>query len=431
MPSRAEMRKRGEEALRAIVIAILGVMLWLSLHPVADVRARNLTARDAGVRNLAEWSAMSAAPSAIQLALDSVPSPINRAWLGAIAGAGTRVQWKGNLPALMVDAQPISAPTGGTAVRIASSRSPVALSDDAGALDTLRAAKGGGTIVVDNVVGVIAARSSGAAGSTISRDSALLRKVLVLGTAGWETKFMAAALEEAGWKVDAAVRVAPGVQTTQGPAALIDTARYSAVVAVDAGAAPYAARLAEFVRSGGGVVMGPGAAALDAMSSIRAGAVGRASSGSRPASGGTVDRTTLNFLPLTPLRGDAVTLEARNGATTVAARRVGAGRVLQLGYEDTWRWRISGGDGAVRDHRRWLSGLVSSVAYAPRVSRSIPVETDEAPVADFVGAVGVSPSASFASTAPSRATNWLLPLFVLLSLMLVSEIGSRRLRGAA
>ena len=74
---------------------------------------------------------------------------------------------------------------------------------------------------------------------------------------------------------------------------------------------------------------------------------------------------------------------------------------------------------------------MSSVAYAPRVSRSIPVETDEAPVADFVGAVGVSPSASFASTAPSRATNWLLPLFLLLSLVLVSEIGSRRLRGAS
>lgn len=430
MPSRAEVRGRAEHVLRAMVIAILAVMLWRSLHPEADGGARNLTAREVGTRKLAEWSVMSSAPSSIQLALDSVPSPIDRAWLSAIVGAGTRVLWKGDLSPLMVDAQPIPSPTGGTSVRVASSHSPVVLTDDAGALDTLRATNGGSTIVVDDAVGVIAARTSGAAGSTISRDSVLLRKVLVLGNAGWETKYIAAALEEAGWKVDAVVRVAPGVQTTQGAAAPIDTSRYSAVIAVDGGAAPYAGGIAEFVRSGGGVVIGPGAAVLDAMSPIRVGAVGRASE-SRPASTGTVDRATLPVRAIAPLRGDAVTLEARNGAATVAARRVGAGRVLQLGYEDTWRWRMTGGDDAVRDHRQWLSGLVSSVAYAPRVSRSVSVQTDEAPVADFVGAVGVSPSAPFAAAAPSRATNWLLPLFLLLSLVLAGEIGSRRLRGAS
>ena len=54
----------------------------------------------------------------------------------------------------------------------------------------------------------------------------------------------------------------------------IDTARYSAVVALDSAASPYTARIAEFVRSGGGLVMEPGAALLGDMSSLRAGNVG-------------------------------------------------------------------------------------------------------------------------------------------------------------
>src|SRR6185503_15174723 len=117
-----------------------------------------------------------------------------------------------------------------------------------------------------------------ATASTIPRDSVMLHKVLVIGDAGWESKFVVAALEEAGWKVDAFIRVAPTVDVTQGSAAVIDTARYSAVVALDGAASPYASRIIEFARTGGGVVLAPPAASLDAMAALRAGAVGRANS---------------------------------------------------------------------------------------------------------------------------------------------------------
>src|SRR6185436_8678305 len=47
-------------------------------------------------------------------------------------------------------------------------------------------------------------------------------------------------------------------------------------------------------------------------------------------------------LELTSERG-AVVLERRNGRPIVAARRHYAGRVVAVGYDQTWRWRMSGG----------------------------------------------------------------------------------------
>src|SRR5260221_12504209 len=122
---------------------------------------------------------------------------------------------------------------------------------------------------------------AGATASTVPRDSVVLHKVLVISDANWESKFVVAALEEAGWKVDALIRVAPSVNVTQGSMAAIDTAGYSAVVALDGSASPYANRLADYVQSGGGVVLAPQAAAVDAMSSLGIGGVGQPPSHAR------------------------------------------------------------------------------------------------------------------------------------------------------
>jgi hypothetical protein len=304
--------------------------------------------------------------------------------------------------------------------------------DDVGVIDSLRAQNAGATVVLNSVAGNLAARVKSSVASTVQRDSLVLHKVLVIGDAGWESKFVVAALEEEGWKLDAFIRVAPGVDVTQGLAAVIDTSRYSAVIALDGASSPYASRIIEFARTGGGVVLTPQSASLDAMAQLRAGAVGRSSSeGPAIQASGSVSLATLAYAPITSLRSDAVPLERRGGAVTIAARRIGAGRALQLGYEGTWRWRMGGGDGAVRDHRFWWTGLVGSVAYAPRLPRAAgTTSTDEAPMAGLVAEIGPSTPEGAMSSLARRRSDLMASLFVFLTLGLVGEVASRRLRGA-
>jgi hypothetical protein len=256
---------------------------------------------------------------------------------------------------------------------------------------------------------------------------------LVIGNAGWESKFVVAALEENGWQVDAFIRVAPGVDVTQGSVAVIDTSRYSAVVALDGAAVPYANRIVEFARRGGGVVLTPQAASLDALAPLRAGAVGRASSDARAIqASGSVTLATLPLAPITSLRTDAVALDRRGVAVATAAKRIGAGRALQLGYEDTWRWRMGGGEGGVDDHGGWWTGLVSSVAYAPPVSRTPTFSlADEAPMIGLVSAIGPGTPAGPTANLSGSSTDWTAWLFALLAVGLIGEVASRRVRGAS
>jgi hypothetical protein len=433
MPSRAEMRVRLEHMLRGIVIVVLVVMLWQSLHAQIDSGSRAVSARGVGSGALAEWSALAKVPGRIHVQLDSVPSPIERVWLGALAGVGSIVTWSGDVAPVMIDAQPVASPTGGTKVSVAvPSGSSVVMSDDLGVIDSVNAQNAGAAIALNSTPDHLTVRVKVSVASTSTLDSVVLRRILVIGDAGWESKFVVAALEEEGWKVDAFIRVAPGVDVTQGSAAMIDTSRYSAVVALDGAAPPYASRIIEFARTGGGVVLSPQAASLDAMAPLRAGTVGRATSEARAMqAGGSVTLATLPLAPITSLRSDAVPLEKRGGAVALAARRIGAGRALQLGYEDSWRWRMGGGDGAVRDHRLWWTGLVSSVAYASRVPRATATSaTDEAPMIGLVAAIGASAPEGAASGLSGNRSGWMTWLFMLLTLGLIGEIASRRLRGA-
>jgi hypothetical protein len=129
------------------------------------------------------------------------------------------------------------------------------------------------------------------------------------------------------------------------------------------------------------------------------------------------------------MKSDALPLERRGGSIAVAARRFGNGRVVQSGYLDTWRWRMSGGENSVGEHRKWWTSALAGVAYAPVVTTTVSAATDNAPVARLIESLGKPTSAAkapLASTAASISLTW---LFAILSLSLLAEWVSRRTRG--
>lgn len=430
MRSRAEVRGKIETALRAVSLTILAWMLWLSLdrgRPEAVVSARSANLASA-VRG---WSRAGIAADRIAVQLDSTPSPLEREWLRALRGAGSDVRWSGDLPAAAVSVQAVASPRGGWNVLTAApGKTRVRIADDIGTLDTADARSGGARFAVPSASGVIHAKVGGTTARAPLGDSVQVKRVLVIGSAGWESKFVVAALEEDGWKVDSDMYVARGANVRQGSLSPIDTSRYSAVVALDGSAASRASEIARYAASGGGVILAGSAGSLDAFTQIRAGAPGRAQSApaleSEP---GSTTLRSLSVIPIASLRGDAIVLERRDGIIAAAARRHDAGRVLQEGYLDTWRWRMSGGDASPAEHRAWWTRAVASVAYAPHFASASNVVIDDAPVARLVEALGPSsgrPGSALAA-AGSVSLWW---LFALLSFCLLAEWASRRLRGS-
>jgi hypothetical protein len=266
--------------------------------------------------------------------------------------------------------------------------------------------------------------------------------VLVVGDAGWESKFLVAALEEAGWPVDAAVTLSPKVTVTQGPARTPQSSRH-AIVIVLPGASPAAiAPLRGFVQRGAGLIIVGSAARLPGLASVRVGSPGETVPGEFGAEASDLPRHGLDLVPIRQLSADAVALERRDGVIAVAARRIGAGRVVQVGYDNSWLWRMAGNDDAPGAHRRWWSSLLASVvpmrtaagsSTGPAASR---VDTlDAAPTAALARDLGLPTlQAGVASVAvgtantPWRDARWLL------SLALVSLVASwfiRRWRGLA
>ena len=420
-----------ETALRVVSVAVLAWMFWLSLD-----RARPETfasARSANLNNaLRDWTTAGIAPDRIVAQLDSTPSDIDRDWLRALRSSGSSVTWRGELVPVALSAQAIASPRGGWAVTAAApTTSKIMVSDEVGPLDTAVAASGGARYAIPSASGTVTARVGGSTASASLDDSVRIKRVLVLGSAGWETKFVVAALEEDGWKVDSDMRIAPGVDVSQGSLSPIDTSRYSAVVALDATAAPRATEISRYVSSGGGLVLAGASGSLDAFSALRAGATSRAVTPSvLESEPGSVDLNALRFIPIAGLRGDAIALERRNGNITAAARRHGAGRVLQEGYLETWRWRMSGGDTSPAEHRAWWTRSVASVAYAPHSRIATGTKPDNAPVARLVAAIGPASSARPASLSSASGSISLWLLFAILSFSLLGEWASRRLRGS-
>ena len=369
----------------------------------------------------------------VEAVLSAAPGAPYRDALAAIARAGGHVDWRAEhrLPDIALEVVPRVDPAGGVRAFVAADRGArVSLSDRASPLfDTIAVAEAPEAVTLAAFVPPLWGIAEDEAAIATPIDSLVLRRVAVLGAAGWEGKFLLAALEERGWRVSAAFAVAPAVAVTQGAALTLDTARTLAVIVLDSATAQSHAReIADFVRQGGGAVLAGNAAAAPALASIAAGRVGERVRPAALSFADTAPRRALGFREITRLATDALDIESREGRVAVAARRVGVGRVIQVGYDETWRWRFEGGARAAESERAWWSGVVSAAAYRAASPIASAANTQAAPLAQLIAALGppVTTAAS-ASVVPHGLPWWLLAVILA---AIVAEIASRRLRGA-
>ena len=357
--------------------------------------------------------------------LDAAPSPLAIAWLSALKHAGHAVSWDGSPPATVLTAEPVIAPGGAVRVNVAApANSRVTLADAAGAIDSARVADMGARFIVPLSIDTLSVHVNQQRLAVARPAEPILRPILVVGQAGWEAKFVASALEERGWKVLTRFAVAPAVDVRASEQPQIDTAHLSAIVAIDSSVAALGASIQRFVEQGGGLVLAGTAASARNVSPLAAGTVGPRIR-RNVAANDTIGLGTTGYYPVASVREDAVAIDRPSSSgVAVAARRVGAGRVLQIGYDDSWRWRMAGAAGSEAAHREWWSRVLSSVAYAPGADAH-DVKTFDAPLISLFGRLGPprpSPIASRGNIDPRL-------LLAIILLLLLVEWTSRRLRG--
>jgi hypothetical protein len=213
----------------------------------------------------------------------------------------------------------------------------------------------------------------------------------------------------------------------QGTIGAIDTATYAAVLAIDTVAARYAGQVGHYVRSGGGLVLWSAAATVPAFAVLAPGTSGALLPDQGDVPSDPAPRAALALTPLTQLRPDALVLERQRQQPALAARRIGPGRVVQIGYVDIWRWRMAGlGADAPAAHRVWLARVVADVAYTRRWALPAPV-MDVAPLATLVDRLGPASAPEPPEAGTPRVGAW---IFGLLIAALMLEWASRRMRGA-
>ena len=302
----------------------------------------------------------------------------------------------------------------------------VTLSDDVGVIDSVRVRQVGATVLVPVAVGRVVARAGTQRLAASAPDSTRTRAIVVIGGAGWEGKFIVSALEERGWPVIARFAVAPNVDVTQGTLAL-DTSRVAAVIAVDTSIQSLGAAIDRFVqfrrRTRAGGTIAPRRRRWSRCRRER-----RPLACARPSSRPTrSDSARRDSIPCRIVRRDAIVLDRRPAGVAMAARRIGAGRVLQVGYDDSWRWRMAGAAGSEHAHRDWWSRIVGSVAYAPEARTAVAVWRERA-----AGAAR-RPTRTGAKRDRRRARRRAAIdprlLMALMMICLLTEWGSRRLRG--
>lgn len=350
--------------------------------------------------------------------------PLERDSLAALRRAGRLVEWRGELAALAAVAEPTHEPRERWRLAAVGSAG-VLVRDSLGPIDSLANT---GTLTAEPTRGAMVVEQGSTRASSVPSVASRVGRVLVMARAGWESRFVVAALEEAGWRVDARLTLGRGRDVEQGATAL-SPARHSVVIVLDTlSAAESADALARFVRGGGGLVLG-GSAATAATGALGALLPARVTRLEPPETRSFEGHEPTHALPLYVLGArarDAIVLEQREALPAIAARRVGAGRVLQIGYADTWRWRMEGEGRAVEDHREFwsrMTGLAASAAVAPR---AVSVGVDEAPRAALVHALGDAAAGRAPLGEPRRLPPWLA---VAILLLLLAEWLSRRRRG--
>ena len=367
----------------------------------------------------------------IAVAGDTALDPVYRDWLAAERASGRAVSWSGSIQPVAIEVDPVVDPAGGERILVAAPPGPVRLSDSLGVLDSTSAGGGGAGFETGAVRGAVEVLVSGQRAVAIPRDSIAARRIAVFGRPSWETKFVMTALEERGWRVDARIPLTPDTAVVQGTPFRLDTAEVAAVVALDGAAEREAASIRRFVAQGGGLVLGAEAAKLPAFASFRAGAPGTRITPVELEPPADDPRRGLALLPVTRLDARAVVLEQSRGSVALAGRRSGLGRVIQLGYEDTWRWRMAGAEGSVKAHRRWWTRLVGAVAYRATLPGVAPVSPHDAPLARTIARLGPADSTRYSAPAPPPNRSTLTGLLFALALAsLLGEWASRRWRGA-
>jgi hypothetical protein len=430
MRSRVDWRSALEWALRVGSLALLAWMIWLATAARRAAGEHRVASSAPLEDSLASWTLDPRADS-LHVALEELPRREERDWLAALQRAGAAVTWSSRAitpVALAVEA--LNDPAGGVRASLAApAGARIVVSDSLGVLDTVVMAGPSASLRARAALGAARVSAGGPGASSALRDSLVQRGVAVLGRAGWEAKFIIAALEESGWKVSARLAVAPDIFVRQGSVKL-DTASTGVVVALDSTAARDARAIERFVRSGGGLVLAGDAARSSVFARIAVGRVGTRVRSAAISVSDSAPRRALGFYPISAPADEAVPLESRDGALAVAARRVGAGRVVQLGYDESWRWRLQGGSASPDAHRAWWSAVVGSAAYRAAQPLAHHGEAlDPAPLAATYAALGapVAPERAV----PARSTPPALRGWMLLALlaMLLAEWTSRRLRG--
>jgi hypothetical protein len=422
MRSRAERRRVGELVLRAALFAVLVVALWRSLQRPDASRIARATSSSALSKDLGKIVASNAVAS-IDLNTDAMPSRADRDALSALRRNGVAVRWNGSPPPLALEATRAREPEARARLHVAGGGTQVvALVDSAGLLDSVRAGTGA-TVDAASIVGTVRAEQGRFVASAMAPTEETRRAVLVLGRADWETKFVLQALSEAGWVVRARIPAAPNVDVRDDGILPIDTARYDVVVALDSSSADMAPAIVRFVAQGGGLIAAGGALEIDQLGRLAPARAGERHPGRILLADDSVTTRDLPLRPLSLARSDAISLQREQSGVTLAARRAGMGRVLAIGYDESWRWRMLGGSSGLAAHRRWWSSAAGSVA--PARESSAPATGDAAPLS------ALGPQSSPETTSNQRSRNSMpIILLIIASACLLAEIASRRFRGA-
>jgi hypothetical protein len=389
---------------------------------------------------------------------EALPAPGVRTGLNAVARRAGTVLWEDRTRArgLAASLNPAMHAAGAWRLQVAApAGAPLVVADAGSTLDSL-------TVPPTGVMGWQLAALAGVA--TVRLPTATLpllsprdpappapRVIRLIASAGWEAKFLTASLEEAGWRVDGTLAIAPRAAVRIGapvPAPLTSRT-VAAVVVLDSANADVAA-ISRYVRGGGGLLLSGEAAALSRWRPLVPVQVGTLVAGLAGALTSDRPRLGLAAYALRPAVDAALlvadTLGARTVRPLVVARRLGAGRVGVSALHETWRWRMEGREDGAAAHRRWWLNLVESVAGSAGLvgAPAFPVDPRwpgaQAPYADLVARLGppvapvALPSGSAAApvrtAAPAARIDWRLPLFLLAMAGLLVEWSSRRLRGA-
>jgi hypothetical protein len=424
MRSRIEPRLF-ERVARGLLLSALLVLVWRSWSPRTTANEETVTsgALDAA---LERWT-IGEPPERVSVQLDRVPGVVQRDWLAALRRAGSEVFWSGEFDALALEAVTTAEPQHSYVIRAAGEHGVViTFRDGERELASVKAVGHGASIRTSMLFGPVTAGTGGASALAAKPPAPRVGRVAVIGPAGWETKFVIAALEERGWAVDSRLTVAPGVGVGLLAPGALDTSRYSAAVVVDDVPPGWSADLSRFLGAGGGLVASGAAVRRGSLAALLPARPGR-----RFASADTivVDRRALGGTALQPAARAAV-LDARGGTPVVSGARFASGRVIVSGYADTWLWRMSGNERSVEAHRDWWSALVGAVAYAVDTADAAR-SPEAAPLAALHSALGPPVSASRQIGLDTRQLPVEAALFGLAVLALLGETVSRRRRGLA